>query len=85
VSEMNCKELVETITAYLEETLPAADRQRFDEHLEQCDACTEYLSQMRRTIARLGTVDVMTLSPGAREQLVALFRSWRGQDAGVEK
>ena len=79
MSEMNCRELVETITAYLEGTLPAADRERFDDHLQQCDACTEYLSQMRRTIARLGAIDVMTLTQGGREQLLALFRSWRGQ------
>lgn len=77
MSEMPCTELVETITAYLEGTLSDADRRRFDEHLEQCDACTEYLAQMRRTIARLGTVDVMTLSEGGREQLLAVFRDLR--------
>jgi anti-sigma factor RsiW len=79
MNEMPCKELVETITAYLEGTLPDVDRQRFDEHLEQCDACTEYLAQMRRTIARLGTVDVMALSEGGRERLFAVFREWRTQ------
>ena len=77
MNEMPCKELVETITAYLEGTLPDADRRRFDEHLEQCDACTEYLAQMRRTIARLGTVDVMALSEGGRDQLLAVFRDLR--------
>jgi anti-sigma factor RsiW len=79
MNEMNCRELVDTITAYLEGTLPDADRRRFDEHLERCDACTEYLSQMRRTIARLGTVDVMTLSECGREELLAVFRKWRAQ------
>ena len=33
VNEMDCKELVETITAYLDGTLPDADRRRFDTHL----------------------------------------------------
>ena len=79
MTEMQCRELVETITAYLEGALPAHDRRRFDEHLEECDACTEYLAQMRRTIARLGTVDPMTLSESGREQLLALFRDWRAQ------
>ncbi len=79
MNEMPCNELVETITAYLEGTLPAADRRRFDEHLEQCEACTEYLAQMRNTIARLGTIDETTLSDAAREQLLAVFRDWRTQ------
>jgi anti-sigma factor RsiW len=79
MNEMPCQELVETITAYLEGALPTADRRRFDEHLAQCEACTEYLAQMRGTIARLGTIDVMTLSEGAREQLLAVFRDWRVQ------
>jgi anti-sigma factor RsiW len=73
---MACKELVETITAYLDGTLPNADRCRFDAHLAECPACTEYLAQMRRTIARLGTLDETTLSPGAREGLLAAFREW---------
>jgi anti-sigma factor RsiW len=79
MNDMPCVELVETITAYLEGTLPTADQRRFDEHLEQCEACTEYLAQMRGTIARLGTVDVMTLSEDARGQLLAVFRDWRAQ------
>ena len=77
MTEMPCQELVETITAYLEGTLPAVDRRRFDEHLAQCAACTEYLAQMRTTIARLGTLDETTLSNAARERLLAVFRDWR--------
>jgi anti-sigma factor RsiW len=77
VSEMACKELVETITAYLDGNLPKADRRRFDEHLAVCPHCTEYLAQMRKTIERLGTIDQATLSHDTREQLLAAFRDWR--------
>jgi anti-sigma factor RsiW len=74
---MACQELVEAITAYLEGTLSDADRQRFDAHLAECPYCTEYLEQMRLTIARLGTVDETALSDDARERLLAAFRDWR--------
>ena len=74
---MACQELVEAITAYLEGTLPDPDRRRFDAHLVECPYCTEYLEQMRETIARLGTVDETTLSDEAREQLLVAFRDWR--------
>jgi anti-sigma factor RsiW len=77
VNEMACQELVEAITAYLEGTLPDPDRRRFDAHLVECPYCTEYLEQMRETIARLGTVDETTLSDEARERLLVAFRDWR--------
>ena len=77
MNETACKELVETITAYLDGTLSDNDRRRFDAHLAECPICTEYLAQMRATIARLGTLDETTLSPGARDGLLAAFREWR--------
>jgi anti-sigma factor RsiW len=77
VNEMDCKELVEEITAYLDGTLPDSDRLRFDNHLAACAHCTEYLAQMRKTIARLGTLDESTLSREARERLLVAFRDWR--------
>jgi anti-sigma factor RsiW len=77
VNEMNCKELVEAITAYLDGTLADVDRRRFDDHLATCPHCTEYLEQMRETVARLGTLDESRLSPRAREQLLSAFRGWR--------
>ena len=76
---MACQELVEAITAYLDGTLPDADRERLENHLAECRGCPEYLSQMRQTIARLGTIDETSLSPGSREQLLAAFRDWRAQ------
>jgi anti-sigma factor RsiW len=74
---MACKEIVEAITAYLEGTLAPVDRSRFDAHLAECPYCTEYLAQMRTTVERLGRLDETTLSPGARNQLLAAFRGWR--------
>ena len=77
MNEMTCKELVEAITAYLDATLPDADRRRFDNHLTNCPYCTEYLEQMRNTIDRLGTLDETTLSSDTRDHLLAAFRDWR--------
>jgi anti-sigma factor RsiW len=74
---MDCRELVEAITDYLDGTLPDADRQRFENHLAACPHCIEYLAQMRMTVARLGTLDDTALSCDAREQLFAAFRDWR--------
>ena len=51
---MNCGELVELVTDYLEGSMPADERARFDEHVSRCDGCTTYLEQFRSTIRLTG-------------------------------
>ena len=76
--EMPCQELVEVITAYLEGALPEHDRDRFEEHLEVCAKCREYVGQFRRTIAAVGAVHAFELDPQVRDGLMDAFRDWRG-------
>jgi len=75
--DMNCRELVEVITEYLEGTLPAEDRSRFERHLAGCDGCHAYLDQMRQTIRALGHLPPESFSPEAERALLNAFRGWR--------
>jgi anti-sigma factor RsiW len=72
--EMPCQELVEVLTDYLEDALSERDRLRLEEHLEECDACTAYLDQFRRTIALVGRVEVEQLAPETQDGLLRAFR-----------
>ena len=74
---MNCNELVELVTDYLEGRLPAADLRRFEAHLEECDACVTYIEQIRTSVALLGTLREETLPQGAADALLAEFRDWK--------
>jgi predicted anti-sigma-YlaC factor YlaD len=74
--ELTCQELVEIVSDYLEGALSEADRERFDAHLEVCEGCRRYLDQMRTTIRVVGTLTEDDLDPGARVQLLQLFREW---------
>jgi anti-sigma factor RsiW len=76
VPEMACRELVELITDYLEDRLSPQDRARFEAHLADCEHCRDYLDQMRRTIRALGVLPEESLSPEARDALLAAFREW---------
>lgn len=76
-AEMACQELVELVTEYLEGTLSRADRQRFEDHLKDCDPCTTYLDQMRHTIRALGRLTEDDLSEDAKRDLLRIFRDWR--------
>jgi anti-sigma factor RsiW len=68
---------VELVTEYLEGTLPATDRARFDAHLGDCPYCRTYLEQIRRTIRLIGSLSEDTIDPRARDVLLARFRAWR--------
>ena len=74
--ELTCQELVEIVSDYLEGALPAADRERFDAHLEICEGCRRYLDQMRTTIRVVGTLTEDDLDAGAKDRLLQLFREW---------
>jgi anti-sigma factor RsiW len=74
--DMSCRELVEVITDYLEGTMAAGDRARFEAHLESCPYCVTYLEQMRETIYTLGELPEESLSEEARDQLLEAFRGW---------
>ena len=74
---LTCREVVELVTAYLEEALDETDRALMAQHLAACEDCTTYLDQMRQTVEFLGELSADGLTPETRQQLLAQFRSWR--------
>jgi anti-sigma factor RsiW len=77
LAHLSCLELVELVTAYLEGTLPAGARKRFEAHLAECDGCTTYLEQMRTTIRLSGALRVEDVSQQAERVLLLAFREWQ--------
>nr|WP_231743549.1 zf-HC2 domain-containing protein [Mycobacterium sp. GA-2829] len=71
---MNCNELVELVTAYLDGSLDPETRARLDLHLLECDGCTNYLQQFRATVATLGQARDENLDPAFRNRLLEAFR-----------
>ncbi|MCV7213504.1 zf-HC2 domain-containing protein [Mycolicibacterium canariasense] len=77
---MDCHELVELVTAYLDGALDLDTRARFDTHLLECDGCENYLQQLRGTIETLDTLGKSgpeTLDPAFRDKLLTAFRDWQ--------
>jgi len=74
--ELACRDIVELVTAYLEDALDARDRERFEEHLVFCDGCGAYLEQMRATVRVTGHVDGV-LPEELETRLLEAFRGWR--------
>lgn len=75
--EQACDELVELVTDYLEDELPADERARVDRHLTICEGCRTVLAQWRdviRLTGRLADSDVDRADPDTRTRLLATFR-----------
>ena len=81
-NDLICQQVVELVTDYLEGSLSRRDRRRFERHLKGCPNCTNYLEQIRITIATSGTLQVEDLSPEAEQEFTDLFRRWREADDG---
>ena len=74
---MNCNELVELVTAYLDGSLDTVTRARVERHLAECDGCENYLQQFRVTVETLGLTPDDDLDPAFRDRLLTAFRTWR--------
>ena len=75
--EMSCRELVELVTASVEGTLDARERERLETHLEGCPGCRHYVEQLRTTITLTGRLNGAALSDAARDGLLHAFRDWK--------
>lgn len=73
--ELVCQEVVELMTAYLEDALDPAERERFEEHLVFCDGCQNYLGQMRTTVRLTGRFE-QELPAELEAQMLEAFRRW---------
>jgi anti-sigma factor RsiW len=75
--ELVCRQAVALMAAYLDDGLPASDRERLEAHLGACPHCSEYLAQLRVVIDVSGEVRPDDLDDEALHELVELYRIWR--------
>jgi predicted anti-sigma-YlaC factor YlaD len=74
---MDCNELVELVSAYLDGSLDLETRARFDMHLLECDGCENYLQQFRETVRTVGKIRNDKLDPAFRNRLLDAFKDFR--------
>jgi anti-sigma factor RsiW len=79
--DLVCRQAVELVTDYLEDSLSARARRRFEAHLAVCPHCTEYLAQLRATIALAGRIEPDDLTAPMRSDFIALYRRWQAEEA----
>ncbi|HEX2127880.1 MAG TPA: zf-HC2 domain-containing protein [Solirubrobacterales bacterium] len=79
---MTCQEFVEVVTEYLEGALTEERRAQLHAHIDECGGCTNYLQQMRTTIAALATLPPENGFREPREAAMEAFRRLRARESG---
>ncbi len=75
--DLECREVVEVVTDYLEGTMELTDRLRFGRHLALCEGCQHHLDQMRTVIRVAGRPVADAVPPETMAGLLRAFRDWR--------
>lgn len=77
VDEVTCKQFVELITDYFEETLSSRTLTQVEEHLVLCDSCVSYSEQMQATVVALRSLrEHQELEPA--QAVMSVLRAKRG-------
>ena len=71
---MDCIEVVEVVSDYLERALTEDEARRLEAHLAECADCETYVAQMRTTIAALRGLAEPAGEPAGLDELLAAFR-----------
>lgn len=75
--ELSCREVVEILDDYLAGAMAAAECDRVERHLAECEGCVNYLEQLRTTIRLTGRLTEQAVPPEAMTALLGAFRTWR--------
>ena len=76
-NELNCQEVVELVTDYLEQALLPEKQAQFEEHIEECPGCDTYLEQVQQTILMLRKLSAQQTFPETKQDLLEIFRNWK--------
>jgi anti-sigma factor RsiW len=75
--ELTCQQLTEVLTDYFEGAMPPEERARFDAHLELCEGCVNYVSQMRQTIRAARALHPAEVEATVPDDVLDAFRAWK--------
>jgi predicted anti-sigma-YlaC factor YlaD len=76
-NELNCQEVVELVTDYLEQALLPEMKAAFEKHVAECPGCDTYIEQVQQTIMMLRKLTEQPLFPETKKELLEIFQNWK--------
>jgi anti-sigma factor RsiW len=77
-NQIVCRDLLELLSGYLDDALPADVHAAIEDHLSRCDGCTTVLEEFRTTIAMTGMLTEEQITEAQRDTILTAFRGWVG-------
>ena len=72
---LSCREVVELVLSYLEDSLDPGERQILEAHIADCPGCWRFLQSYRETVALGQQLREEAIPPDVRERLESFLRS----------
>jgi hypothetical protein len=73
---IECEELVEQVTDYLEGELDPEAQARMDQHLSLCIGCESHMGEVNVTLRLMASLPSESLPDELETNLVAMYRQW---------
>jgi hypothetical protein len=73
---MNCNELVEKVTDYLDGALPQEDQVRWQQHVAVCVGCVGHLDEVDTMLGLMSSIEPEPIDCGLEDNLVSIYRQW---------
>jgi hypothetical protein len=74
--ELECVEIVELTTDYLEGALDTDAHREVAEHCVECWACERYIGEVVTVVGLMSSLPAVPVSPALEADLLTLFREW---------
>jgi anti-sigma factor RsiW len=79
-SDIECRQIAELLTDYVEGRLPPATRELIDWHMDGCGPCVAFLNTFRGTVKAVRQLpDPPPMPPELRQRLLAVLRTRSAQ------
>ena len=72
--DVQCREVVDVLTDYLEGALPAEERASLEQHLLLCQGCSRFVEQLRTSIALTGRLQEADVPAQVMDRVLRMFR-----------
>ncbi|MBI4684137.1 MAG: DUF2275 domain-containing protein [Nitrospirae bacterium] len=82
---MECKDIQEKLSAYIEEILSSEEKMRVDEHLKSCNACRMNLADLKKTIEFVKELDEVESPSWLTQKVMAKIRAEAEQKESIWK
>ena len=80
---VNCKDITELLTEYLEGEMSFGERMQVRAHLMMCGPCKLYADQLQLSIDSCGRLPQPEVDEQLRAALMETFRNWTMHDGDV--